>query len=82
MREPAPDLIRGQSSATGTPRPAWRKLARIWGSRYLDVFVQISSGKMPGKSYLSIPLILGEITPVQPAPIGGECNLLNSREME
>ena len=51
-----------QSSATGTPPSAWRKIARIWGSLYLDNLMKISSCNVPRKFYLSIPLMAGGIT--------------------
>src|SRR5271170_627874 len=59
------------SSATATPPSAWRKIARIWASLYLDSFIKISSGKMPRKFYLSIPLISGGITLIRFAQMSG-----------
>ena len=50
------------SSETGTPPSAWRRIARIWGSLYLVIFIKISSDILPRKSYFRIPLGSGLIT--------------------
>jgi hypothetical protein len=50
------------SSETGTPLPAWRRIARIWGALYLVIFIKISSDILPRKFYFRIPLVSGGIT--------------------
>ena len=50
------------SSQTGTPPSPWRRIARIWGSLYLVIFIKISSDILPRKFYFRIPLVSGGIT--------------------
>ena len=50
------------SSQTGTLPSLWRRIARIWGSLYLVIFIKISSDILPRKFYFRIPLVSGGIT--------------------
>ena len=50
------------SSQTGTPPSPWRRIARIWRSLYLVIFIKISSDILPRKFYFRIPLVSGGIT--------------------
>ncbi len=52
------------SSQTGTPPSAWRRIARIWGSLYLVIFIKISSDILPRKFYFRIPLVSGGDYPI------------------
>jgi hypothetical protein len=53
-------------SGTGTPPSACRKIARIWGSLNLLVFIKIYSIIMPRKFYFCTQSISGGITPPPP----------------
>jgi hypothetical protein len=49
------------SSETGTPPSACRRIARIWGSLYLVIFIKIASDILPRKLYFRSPLLSGGI---------------------
>jgi len=44
---------------TVTPPSAWRRIARIFGSLYLVIFIKISSFILARKFYFRIPLVSG-----------------------
>lgn len=57
-------------SATGTPPSAWRRVARIWGSLYLVIFIPISSFILPRKFYFRGLLLSGRLPCQLPAHSG------------
>ena len=62
MHMPCTTRCSWHSSQTGTPPSPWRRIARIWRSLYLVIFIKISSDILPRKFYFRIPLVSGGIT--------------------